>query len=226
MPAAKINWTQFETILLDMDGTVLDLAFDNHFWRELIPRCLAVQRGEGLEPVRKELFALYERKQGQLDWYCLDYWSGELNLDLRALKSLSSHRIGYLPGARDFLAEVRQSGKHVVLVTNAHAHTLSVKRAVAGLDLYFDHFVSSHEIGYAKEQPQFWLELQEHVKFVSSATLLVDDSLPVLDAAAHFGIRATVAVRQPDTRKPAQSSGQHRGISGLVDLLSGNGPLA
>lgn len=216
---AKIDWTQFDAILLDMDGTVLDLAFDDHFWRELVPRCLAVRRGESLERTRSELFASYERKQGQLDWYCLDYWSGELDLDLRNLKSMSSHRIRYLPGARDFLTAARRSGKHLVLVTNAHADTLSVKRAVAGLDLFFDHFVSSHQLGFAKEQPEFWSELQECLEFDLSTTLFVDDSLAALDAAADFGILVTVAITQPDTRKSAQSAGRHRGVNGLMDLL-------
>jgi putative hydrolase of the HAD superfamily len=26
-----------DTVLLDMDGTILDLKFDSHFWRELVP---------------------------------------------------------------------------------------------------------------------------------------------------------------------------------------------
>ena len=26
-----------DTVLLDMDGTLLDLAFDNYFWQKLVP---------------------------------------------------------------------------------------------------------------------------------------------------------------------------------------------
>ena len=33
-----INWPQIDTVFLDMDGTLLDLHFDNHFWREHMPR--------------------------------------------------------------------------------------------------------------------------------------------------------------------------------------------
>ena len=34
---AIIDWTRIDTILLDMDGTLLDLGFDNFFWREHVP---------------------------------------------------------------------------------------------------------------------------------------------------------------------------------------------
>ena len=216
-----IDWRQIETVLLDMDGTVLDLAYDNHFWRELVPRCLAARSGDSLGATQSRLFASYASKQGQLDWYCLDYWSRELDLDLRGLKSISSHRIRYLPGARDFLRAARDSGKHVVLVTNAHVHTLFVKRSVAGLDLFFEHFVSSHELGFAKEQQAFWPALQARLKFDPASTLFMDDSLAVLDAAADFGIPATVAVTRPDTRKAASTAGRHSGVDGLADLLVG-----
>ena len=33
-----VDWNQIELLLLDMDGTLLDLHFDNHFWLEHVPR--------------------------------------------------------------------------------------------------------------------------------------------------------------------------------------------
>ena len=32
-----IAWQEVDTVLLDMDGTRLDLAFDNYFWQTLVP---------------------------------------------------------------------------------------------------------------------------------------------------------------------------------------------
>ena len=216
-----LNWAACDTVLLDMDGTILDLSFDNYFWRELVPRCLARRRGHRHEQAREELFALYAGKQGTLDWYCLDYWTEALDLDLRALKAASSQRIRWLPGAREFLQALAGSGRRLVLVTNAHGETLQIKRGVVGLDRFFDLCVSSHDFGHAKEHTEFWPRLHRHLDFDPGATLFVDDSLPVLAAAAAFGIRHVVGVRRPDTRQPAVPLEGHTTVHGVGELQSG-----
>ena len=33
-----IDWDDIDTVLLDMDGTLLDLHFDNFFWMHYMPR--------------------------------------------------------------------------------------------------------------------------------------------------------------------------------------------
>lgn len=212
------DWQKFDTILLDMDGTILDLAYDNYFWRELVPRCLARERNAHLAEVTSELFAHFARKQGSLDWYCLDYWSSALALDLRALKSASSHRVRYLPGAADFLGRLKSTGKRVALVTNAHAHTLEIKKGVAGLGRYIETFVSSHELGAPKESASFWAGARERLDFDPATTLFIDDSLPVLDAAADAGIAGVLAVTRPDTKQPARVVERHVSIEALADL--------
>ena len=40
-----VRWESVDHVMLDMDGTVLDLAFDNHFWRDVVPERYAQQRG-------------------------------------------------------------------------------------------------------------------------------------------------------------------------------------
>lgn len=212
-------WDACDTVLLDMDGTLLDLAFDNWFWREAVPRCLARQRGGHPEEVRERLFEHFARKQGSLEWYCLDYWSLELGLDLRSLKAASSHRIRYLPGAREFLQRARASGKRLVLVTNAHADTLAVKNGVSGLGAYFERCVTSHAFGAPKEHAGFWPALRAELGFDPARTLFVDDSLPVLDAAADYGLAGVVAVTRPDTKAPVRAVPRHASVEGVGDLL-------
>lgn len=212
-------WRDCDTVLLDMDGTLLDLSFDNWFWREAVPRCLARARGGPALEVRERLFEHFARKQGSLDWYCLDYWTRELGLDLRALKEASSHRIRYLPGAREFLQQAQRSGKRLVLVTNAHAETLEVKKGVSGLGRYFEVCLSSHAFGSPKESAEFWPRLQARLGFDPDRTLFVDDSMPVLDAAQRFGIAGVVAVSRPDSRAPLRTAGHHHSVEGVAGLL-------
>lgn len=213
------DWRKFDTILLDMDGTILDLAYDNYFWLELVPRCLARDRNADLAEVTTELFARFAEMRGRLEWYCLDYWTAELSLDLRALKSASSHRVRYLPGAVGFLRTLQASGKSVALVTNAHGHTLEIKKGVAGLGRWIDTFVSSHELGTPKESAAFWAKAQQRLGFDPETTLFIDDSVPVLDAAEACGIAGVLAVTRPDSRHPARVVERHASVEALGQLV-------
>jgi HAD superfamily hydrolase (TIGR01509 family) len=202
-------------VLLDMDGTLLDLAFDNYFWRELVPRCYARQENLHAEAARENIYARYESIQGTLDWYCLDYWTRNLGLDLTALKVASSHRVRFLPGAREFLQMLNRLGKRVVLVTNAHQVTLAVKCDVVGLDFYIDEMISSHEFGYAKEQAEFWPLLAERIGLDAERAIFFDDSQPVLNAAAAYGIQKVVEITRPDSGVQARGDTAHHAIEGL-----------
>ena len=97
MPNAQPNWPDIDTVLLDMDGTVLDLAFDNWFWQSLIPERYAALRGIDAEAARRELEPQFRHWEGKLEWYCLDHWTGLTGLDLRRLKREARQSIRVLP---------------------------------------------------------------------------------------------------------------------------------
>ena len=208
-----------DTLMLDMDGTVLDLAFDNYVWRELIPEEFAKLRGIAPEAARADLFRQFRSMQGKLDWYCLDHWSERLGLDILAIHRSVNHRIGFLPGARQFLQAV--SGNHIrlLLVTNSHPDTLALKTAVTGVTDFFDAIYSAHDFGYAKEDQSFWHALHAAEGFRSDRTLFVDDTVPVLKSAATYGVGSLVHVTKPDTTASPRHDPGFAGVESVAALL-------
>jgi putative hydrolase of the HAD superfamily len=210
---------QCETLMLDMDGTILDLAFDNYVWTDLVPRRYAAANKLSFEAAREELFARYRAIQGDLQWYCLDHWNDRLGIDVVKIHHDVTYRIGYLPGALEFLRTVAAQDKRVLLVTNSHPDTLYLKDAVTGLGDYFDGIYSSHTYGHPKESRNFWQALQEDVDFDVETTLFVDDSQPVLRSARDYGVRMLVTVTRPDTSEPVRRGSEFHGVEGVGDLL-------
>jgi putative hydrolase of the HAD superfamily len=221
MVTAPIDWSRIDTVLLDMDGTLLDLRFDNWFWQELVPRRYADAHGI----TTGDAWALIEPKfraaRGTIRWYCIEYWSDVLGLDIAGIKHTVRSHIGYLPGAEDFLLNLKASGKRRVLVTNAHPVTLAIKNERVGLTAHFDACYSTHAFRAPKEHADFWPRLHAAEPFARARTLMVDDSLPVLHAAQAFGIGWLRAVRRPDSGQPAQGTGHYPAVDCVAELLAG-----
>jgi putative hydrolase of the HAD superfamily len=214
-----VRWDNVETVLLDMDGTLLDLRFDNYFWLELIPQRFAQRHGLSLDAARAKLLPRFAVKQGSLDWYCTDYWTRELELDVAGLKREVGGQVCFVPGAPEFLKRLRRAALQVVLVTNAHADSLAIKHERTGLIGMVDAAFSSHRYGVPKEHPQFWRKLQADVGFDSAQTLFVDDSLAVLRAARNHGIEQVIAVARPDSTRPPREISEFPSIATVADLL-------
>ena len=92
-----INWSDIDTVLLDMDGTLLDLHFDNFFWTEHLPRMYASHMRISEEESNARLQGHFTTGVGTLNWYCVDFWSHELGLDIENLKHEVSHLIAIRP---------------------------------------------------------------------------------------------------------------------------------
>ncbi|MCW8955756.1 MAG: haloacid dehalogenase, partial [Gammaproteobacteria bacterium] len=81
-----IDWPRIHSVFLDLDGTLLDLHYDNHFWLEHVPVRYAERHGLDHAEAMDVLNNKYSQVLGSLNWYCVDYWSRELELDIPELK--------------------------------------------------------------------------------------------------------------------------------------------
>ncbi len=71
----QLPWETIDTVLLDMDGTLLDLHFDNIFLARLYAQCYADKNGLSRAEADAYLQPLMATYTGQLNWYCVEFWS-------------------------------------------------------------------------------------------------------------------------------------------------------
>ena len=209
-----------DTLMLDMDGTLLDLAYDNYMWLEHIPAEYARRNEMTEDEARERLYAIMRSLEGKLDWYCLEHWSDALELDIAGLHRDENQRIGFLPGAREFLEKVSEHHVRLLMVTNSHQHTLDIKTEVTGIVEFFDDVYTSHALGHAKEDQPFWHALQVAEDFDRQKTAFIDDNVSVLQSARDYGVGTLLHITRPYTRKPPRHDEDFTGISGVAALLS------
>jgi len=212
------DWQNINTVLLDLDGTLLDLHFDNHFWLEYVPLCYAEKHDLSNEDALHKLMGHYTRVKGSLDWYCVDFWSRELDMDIEKLKHDISHKISVHPKVVDFLQAIQNINKRIVLVTNAHPASFSLKMKMTGLNVYFDRVVNAHDLGLAKEHKGFWEKLQTVEPYSPEYTLLIDDNIEVLESAEHFGIAHLLAIHKPDSQGGAIETRQFTSLKSFSEI--------
>ncbi len=213
------DWTRIDTVLLDMDGTLLDLHFDNHFWLRHVPRRYAEENSLSVADAEARILPHMREIRGTLDWYSIHYWSDYLGLDIPALKLEVAHLIRLRPWVREFLQWLREQGKKTVLATNAHPDTVEIKFSRVALGSCFDQIVCSHDLGAPKETVEFWEALSGQLAFDPERSLLVDDNDSVLDAAADFGIRWLWSVSRPDLKAPPRAPGRYPAVDRYQDLV-------
>ena len=212
------DWQEIDTVLLDMDGTLLDLHFDNYFWLEHVPSKYAEHHGLSEEEALAELNKSFVGLRGTLNWYCLDHWSDLTGLPIAELKRDVQDKIGFRPHVEDFLDTMKRLGKRTVIVTNAHRDSVELKMERTGLDKLVDHVISSHDYKEPKESQAFWDHLQREEPFDPARTLLIDDSETVLESAHNWGIHWLLAILHPDSQRDPVSGSRFPAIHHFDEL--------
>jgi 5'-nucleotidase len=221
----KVDWDQIDTVLLDMDGTLLDRHFDDHFWLEYVPRIYSAKKGLTLPRAKEYLYGLFRSQENTLNWTDLDYWSQRLGLDIPLLKQEVDHLIAVHPFVTDFLLFLRRNEKFIYLVTNAHSKTLALKMRKTRLGPYFNGIISAHELGLPKEDDGFWEKLRGKIPYDPVKTLLAEDSETNLGTARNFGISCLIYVCRYSSTIIPKPSEQFASIHYFSQLIPGEGKM-
>ncbi len=214
-----LDWSNIDSVFLDMDGTLLDLHFDNHFWLDHVPKQYAEKNGLSKQQALDELIPRFHSIEGTINWYCVDYWTRELDLDIALLKQEVQHLIQVHPYVTEFLERLALKGKRRVLVTNAHQKSLDLKMKNTPLAGLLDKIISAHQLGLPKEQVGFWKKLAEVEEYHPARTLLIDDNLNALSSAKIFGIGHLMAIYQPDSKSDIKDVGEFQAIHSFQEIM-------
>ena len=215
----NLDWDSIDTVLLDMDGTLLDLHFDYYFWTQHLPeKYNQIQSGD-IQQTTLYIANRLAEKQGQLEWYCTDYWSEQFGLTIIKAQADVKHLIQERPQVIEFLESLGKHRKNRVLITNSDRPSIELKFANSAIEPLLDKVISSHDYRAAKEDQQFWYELQKNLDFDPATTLFIDDSESVLNAAHQFGVKHLLSIKQPISTQPREDISQFPMIDDFMSLI-------
>ncbi|MBJ8417003.1 HAD-IA family hydrolase [Acinetobacter courvalinii] len=191
--------------MFDMDGTLLDLAFDDFIWNHCLPERHAQVHQCSLEQSQQTLFQFYQQHKHTLSWYSSAFWTAKVGVDVLQLQYQHRQKIGPRAGCHELLQQLKAEGYRCWLLTNADRPGLQLKLENVELRPYFEVMISSEELGHAKEETAFWHKLQQLHPFDPAQAVFIDDTVAVLKSAEDFGITQLFSILQPSSSKAARS---------------------
>ena len=185
--SAICSWNDIKTVLLDVDGTLLDLHFDNSVWDNSLPEAFATKHNLSMSESRSNLYTHMRKVRGKIEFYSFDYWSSFTKIDIEKLHELQQEKIAFRKDAEWFLSKI--SGKKATFIaTNADRKSFGIKDTKLGLTNKVKGVFPSQDFQSPKEEQAFWSAVQNATGFEGSTTLMIDDNEKVLEAAASYGI--------------------------------------
>ncbi len=215
-----LDWQVIDTVLLDMDGTLLDLHFDNHLWLTTVPVAIAAAKRISIERAKQLVEQSYEQVSGTLNWYCLDHWRRYFDIDIIALHEACAERIRLRDDCMPFLNQLHTMGKQRVLVTNAHPDSLALKLKRTNLASGLDLIISSHQSGHPKEDPRFWEWLYQRCDINPQRSLFIDDNEHILAASEQAGVGFQLGVINPDSQGGLKHFDEFPSTDDLTSVLA------
>ena len=208
-------------LMFDMDGTLLDLAFDDLIWNTKLPERHAATHQCTLEQSISTLTNFYQTHKHTISWYSSKYWTEKVGVDVLKLQYDFKDKISPRLGCFELLENLNKQGYRCWLLTNADSVGLQLKLENVNLAPYFELIVSSEEIGYSKEFVEFWQILQDKYPFDPQHAVLIDDTAPVLRGAEKFGLEHLITILQPSSLQPVRNPHQlnYPALGHLTELM-------
>ena len=213
-----IDWHTIDTALIDMDGTLLDLHYDEYFWLKHLPKRYAMHHDVSLDLANERILSHIKKTKSTLQWYCLDHWSEVMEMDIPKLKHEVKEHIQLRPNVEAFLTRLKELNIQRILVTNSHRKGLDLKLGVTQIDKWLDIIVSSHDYGVPKEKQGFWQKLAREYPFDPDHTVFFDDNLEVLRSAQTFGVKHLVCITKPNSKKARGAPEEFYGLEDFDKL--------
>ena len=211
----KLNSTT--AILSDLDGVILDLAYDIKFWELWLPEQVANQTNKSIEETKAEIKAEIDIQRGTLNFYDLNYWDDLLNVDCMQIFIEKKERCSYLEGSYEALQRLSTLKNPKYILTNGDPRIQDYKAETQNFLEFFDSIFYSMHVGYPKESKEFWALARHNLNLDFEDTIFIDDDFKVVTAAAKAGIKQ-VAWITPGKNRILQNRVET--FASLSDLVS------